>query len=226
MAESTKEPQYQVCFETLEQYGCQKFGIMSNHTWVNDPKRLLFLLARYKFVGQMFAGFKSVLEIGCADAFGSRIVAQSVKNLVVSDFDPVFIADVKQRNISKFSCECIEHDILKGPMDRSFDGVFSLDVLEHIAPESEDVFFRNIVLSLNKSGVLIIGTPSLNSQAFASPESKAGHINCKSFPALKALLSRYFKNVFIFSMNDEVVHTGYQEMAHYFLGLCCYPYKL
>ena len=57
--------------------------------------------------------------------------------------------------------------------------------------------------------MLIIGTPSLESQAYASPPSKAGHINCKSGDELKALLSSYFHNVFLFSMNDEVVHTGF-----------------
>ena len=28
------------------------------------------------------------------------------------------------------------------------------------------------------------------------------------------------KIVFMFSMNDEVVHTGYHKMAHYLFGLC------
>ena len=38
---------------------------------------------------------------------------------------------------------------------------------------------------------------------------------------LKSLLSKYFHNVFIFSMNDEVVHTGFYPMAHYLFALCC-----
>ena len=33
----------------------------------------------------------------------------------------------------------------------------------------------------------------------------------------------YLFYVFIFSMNDEVVHTGFTKMAHYLLGLCCSP---
>jgi hypothetical protein len=35
------------------------------------------------------------------------------------------------------------------------------------------------------------------------------------------LLSQFFHNVFIFSMNDEVVHTGFHPMAHYIIGLGC-----
>jgi hypothetical protein len=34
-------------------------------------------------------------------------------------------------------------------------------------------------------------------------------------------MQTYFHNVYAFSMNDEVVHTGYHAMAHYNLVLCC-----
>ena len=76
--------------------------------------------------------------------------------------------------------------------------------------------------SLNANGVLLMGSPSIHSQAYASPPSKAGHVNCKDAPGMKALLSKFFHNVFIFSMNDEVVHTGFYPMAHYLFALCCH----
>jgi len=38
---------------------------------------------------------------------------------------------------------------------------------------------------------------------------------------LKKTMEKHFANVFMFSMNDEVVHTGYHKMAHYLLALCC-----
>jgi hypothetical protein len=51
--------------------------------------------------------------------------------------------------------------------------------------------------------------------------SKEGHVNCKTMPDLKATMQRFFHNVYMFSMNDEVVHTGYHKMAHYLFALCC-----
>ena len=36
-------------------------------------------------------------------------------------------------------------------------------------------------------------------------------------------MTHHFRNVFIFSMNDEVVHTGFYPMAHYLFALCCHP---
>jgi hypothetical protein len=47
-------------------------------------------------------------------------------------------------------------------------------------------------------------------------------VNCKDAAGLKALMSRFFHNVFIFSMNDEVVHTGFYPMAHCLWALCCH----
>ena len=35
------------------------------------------------------------------------------------------------------------------------------------------------------------------------------------FDAIPALLQREFENVFMFGMNDEIVHTGYAPMCHY-----------
>jgi hypothetical protein len=32
-------------------------------------------------------------------------------------------------------------------------------------------------------------------------------------------MTRYFQNVFVFSMNDEVVHTGFSPMAHYLFAM-------
>jgi hypothetical protein len=78
-----------------------------------------------------------------------------------------------------------------------------------------------MVESLTPAGVLILGSPSIHSQAYASPPSKAGHVNCKDAKGFKALLTRFFHNVFLFSMNDEVVHTGYYPMAHYLIGIGC-----
>jgi cyclopropane fatty-acyl-phospholipid synthase-like methyltransferase len=217
----TREPQYECCFETIDKAGRASFGLMSNHVWQDDPKRLVFLLSRYKFVAKMFGGLARVLEVGCADAFGSRIVVQEVGSLTAVDFDPAFIDDARQRMDARWKFEAKVHDMLSGPVEGGFDGAYSMDVIEHIAADNEELFVGNIVRSLGDRGVLILGTPSLESQAYASPPSKAGHVNCKTAKQLKELVQRWFHNVFLFSMNDEVVHTGFYPMAHYLIALCC-----
>lgn len=103
------------------------------------------------------------------------------------------------------------------------DAIYSLDVLEHIISDFESTFLTNVCLSLRNNGCAIVGMPSLESQTYASPASRDGHVNCKSGKDLQDLLRQYFEHVFLFSMNDEVVHTGFSKMAHYLLALCVIP---
>ena len=218
----TKETQYNDILDIAASSGISSLGLMTNQVWKDDPRRLAIILSRYKFVSKILSGKKNAVEIGCADAFGTRIVQQEVNNISVLDFDPIFIKDVQRRKDKSWPLTEMVHDILEGPIPGApYEASYSLDVLEHISKKDEDSFLKNIVLSLSNNGVLIIGTPSITSQDYASKQSKAGHINCKSAGELKSLLEKYFENVFIFSMNDEVVHTGFYPMAHYYFALCC-----
>lgn len=221
MEEKTKEAQYQSILEKYKQQGLESLGLMTSQAWDDDPKRLAFTFSRYKFVAKMLSGRKNVLEIGCADAFGTRIVVQEVGSLTAVDFDPIFVADVNQRMRPKWTFRCFQHDMLTGPVPGDYDGIYALDVLEHVTPADEPKFLRNVVSSLAPHGIAIFGMPSLESQAYASPISREGHVNCKTMPDFRKALENYFFTVLMFSMNDEVVHTGYHKMAHYLFAICC-----
>jgi cyclopropane fatty-acyl-phospholipid synthase-like methyltransferase len=223
MTAKTREPQYQFCLDISDRNGRTSLGLMTNQCWHDDPRRMAFFLARYKFVAKMLRGKQSALEVGCGDAFGTRIVRQEVPRVVAVDFDPVFVADVKGRMEEKWAFECRVHDMLAAPLDERFESAYSLDVLEHILPQDEHRFLAHVVASLTDDGVFVVGSPSLQSQAYASPPSKEGHVNCKDQEAFRLLMRTYFRNVFMFSMNDEVVHTGFGPMAHYLIALCAGP---
>jgi len=77
----------------------------------------------------------------------------------------------------------------------------------------------NIASSLTSDMICIIGTPNITAGQYASSGSAASHINLQSGESLKVLMNSCFDNVFIFSMNDEVVHTGFSPMAHYLFGV-------
>ena len=215
------EVQYQDAIRLIQSRGYERLGLMSGWAYLDDPKRLTFTFARYKFVAKMLSGCRHALEVGCGDAFFSRVVRQEVEKLTGVDFDPSFVEDANARTSDRWPIEVRQHDMLKGPVEGTFDGAYSLDVLEHINPADEDLFLRNMIACLEPHATLVLGMPSLQSQAYASAHSKIGHVNCKDQLDLKRLMRTYFHNVYAFSMNDEVVHTGYHAMAHYNLVLCC-----
>jgi cyclopropane fatty-acyl-phospholipid synthase-like methyltransferase len=208
------ESQYSPIFEAKP----VTLGAMAGHTWETDPKRLGFTLARYKFVAKMLTGSKRVLEVGCGDAWATAIVAREVEHITAVDFDRRFFdGDRRPQNVNLCEADAVHHELPGG----NFDAAYALDVLEHIKPEDEGPFLGRICNSLTKSGTLIIGSPSAESQPYASQLSREGHVNCKTEEELKATLCRFFDNVFTFGMNDESIHTGFGPMCHYRLAVCC-----
>ena len=198
-------------------------GLMTKYAYWNDPKRMGFTFSRYKFVSKMFDGFDSVLEIGCADAFCSTLVMESVKKLEACDFDKMFIKENEKNHPHRSRIKFYYQDLVKNSLPKKYNGIYALDVLEHIEKHEEQKFLTNLSRGLKANGSCIIGMPSLESQKFASEISKLGHVNCKSGEELKSTMKNYFRNVFIFSMNDETLHTGFFPMSHYLLALCINP---
>lgn len=218
-AKVAKEPQNQGQFDTYNTRGGYTFGPYTSHIWRHDPRHMCFLFSRYKFVSKMLEGKDRVLEVGCGDSVGTPIVLQTVGSVHGLDFEPIVIEDAQKRNEMGDRCTYSTHDMTTGPMKPEFDAAFSMDVIEHIPPELEDKFVGNIAASLKQDGIAILGTPNVTAHSYASEGSRLGHINLKSGETMRATLSKFFQNAFVFSMNDEVVHTGFTPMAHYIIGV-------
>jgi len=217
----TKEPQNQSQIEDFKRLGPATLGPWTSHIWRQDPRHMCFLLSRYKFVAKLLAGKASVLEVGCGDAVGTPIVLQTVGRIHGIDFEPLVLNEAMERycrdGVERASFSV--HDVTRAPPPGTFDAAFSLDVIEHIPAQLEHIFIDNICAALGAQAVLIVGTPNITANEYASPASKAGHINLKSAESLQTVLARRFHNVFNFGMNDEVVHTGYAPMAHYLFAV-------
>lgn len=214
---AAKEVQNQIQFDNYEKDPVI-LGPYTTHIWNDDPKHLGFLLARYKFISKMLEGKDRVVEIGVGDGFGIPVVAQTVNHIHGIDWEPLLLEDnIKRLANIHFTMECI--DITETPPKGIFDGAYSLDVIEHVPREREHLYFANICSCLKSDGVFIMGTPNETSSRYASKGSSKGHINLLSHQRMRELMSCYFKNVFMFSMNDEVVHVGYGPMAHYLISI-------
>lgn len=185
----------------------EHMGLMSSYRWKHDPIMVMIMLARYKFVSKMLAGYDRVLEVGCGDALGSHLVANTVGHLKCIDIDQQMINSANRH--PKIQYECTDYVI-------PADAIYSLDVIEHMPYGDSFDWVGNLA---KNAPIVIIGSPSLESQPYASPLSRENHINCMSQPDLKALMKKHFAHVFMFAMNDEVVHTGFHKLAHYNFAL-------
>jgi SAM-dependent methyltransferase len=186
-----------------------------------SPRRLLHMLSYYKFAAKMIGPRRRVLEVGCSEGFGTVLLAEAASEVVALDFDADAIA-VANATLAGPHLRFVQGDATKMSLG-VFDAAVTLDTIEHVPHEQEREFVAGIAAQLQRRGVAIIGTPNETSDRYASAHTRAGHINLFSAPRLEALCADHFENVFLFSANDELVHTGFAPMAHYLLALCVAP---
>jgi SAM-dependent methyltransferase len=183
----------------------------------DDPGHLFLTLCRYRFVAKALSGFNRVLQVGWSDAFAAALVQQEVGHLTAIDFDQRRADDLPDRMSPKRALEYRRHDLVAGPVPGSFDAGYALDFVGHIPAAQEEVLVRNTVRSLTPEGILILGSPSPESQA-SGPLPHTGQPG-KSGKALRALAGRFFHNVLLFSMIDEVFYAGLISGAKYFIAI-------
>lgn len=199
-------------------------GPISSESLLKDPKHLAFVLSRYKFSAKMLKKCKHIIEIGCGEGIGTlTFLGETSAGITAIDFDETQIEYAKHnvlphtKNRITFICQDIIADPYRG---KKGDGLVCIDTIEHIHPPEEGGFFLNCVSSIKKGSVAVFGTPNKYADKYSSIRSKQGHINLFGPERLISTLEKYFRHVFLFSMNDEVVHTGYYKLAHYLLALC------
>ena len=120
----------------------------------------LFILARYKFALKMMANRKNlkVLDLGCNDGLGDLMILQNChcEQVIGVDFDKDAIRwaneNLKQDKLSFVQGNFMGMDIF--PLGG--DCVLSLDVIEHIPVEQEDIFFQTVCRNLKDDGSLIL----------------------------------------------------------------------
>ncbi|MCB1107769.1 MAG: methyltransferase domain-containing protein [Chlamydiia bacterium] len=191
------------------------FGPHWSFNFRNDPKRLGFVLSRYKFSSKVLGKRAHILELGCSDGIGATILAENTQKYTGVDLDlPALKAAEVNLTNDRFS---FLHDDFMGKTYGSFDGVVSLDVVEHILPEYEKIYFDTVFNNLSENGICVIGTPNITAAPYASKASQLGHVNMYNQERLVEVMKGYFHQVFPFGMNDETMHTGFSSMAHYLL---------
>ena len=187
-------------------------GPYFSYQFRHSPRHVLFAMARYKFALKMIGAGKEILELGCSDGLGTYYLNEFAKRTCGVDFDEGSIAWA-QKNFTdeKMVFKC---DNFLGKTYGLFDAVVSYDVIEHIYPHNEAAYIETAVKNLKTDGTFLVGTPNVEAQRFSKKEITGAHVNLFTAERLAESLQKHFHNVFMFSQNDEMIHTGYTPMAH------------
>lgn len=217
----------------LDTPGKLTLGSNTFDRWVNDPKRLSFMLGRYAFAAKMLRDCGTILELGAGDGFGAVTFLRDTRatRIVGLDFDADLVAYANE-NIRGAVRSATPDDagrlVFKtgNALDgicwvegRPFEGVVSLDVIEHLEPSETDTFIANAAGSLGPHGIFVVGTPSANASHLGSAHSQAGHTNLLTPDALRAALKAHFPTVLMFGFQDATLHIGHEALWHYVLGV-------
>ncbi len=185
--------------------------------------QVLIKLSRYKFAARLLKKKDDVLEVGSGTGIGAMFLSQHVAHVTGLEIRPheyeaacAVAASVKNVTFKLQS-------LFDYSLERRHDAVVSLDVIEHFSEADGHRFIDRIARHCSRTGIVIIGTPSVHSLPYQSKYSRAAHIKCYDQHELVALMDKYFERTLAFSMNDELVHTGNPKLAWYYFVIGVMP---
>jgi 2-polyprenyl-3-methyl-5-hydroxy-6-metoxy-1,4-benzoquinol methylase len=189
--------------------------------FISDPLMTSVKLARYKFVAKMLAEDDIVLDLGCGNGYSSYFFSKFAKKVIGVDL----YANLKKANavLQSDNLMFVKADILSPPseiLEEKYSAIVAIDVIEHFYKEDGERIIGQYSRYLTDNGMMIFGTPSKFSQSYRSPKSKDTHFYEYEPDELNMLCRRFFGRTILFSMNDEIVHTGFKKLAWFFFVLC------
>jgi 2-polyprenyl-3-methyl-5-hydroxy-6-metoxy-1,4-benzoquinol methylase len=188
-----------------------------------DLLRLLIRLARYKFVARLLKKTDRALEVGCGSGLGSIFLSQHCTHVTGLDVKTTEVEEARSIN-RRENVEFKVGDFFELEAVTQYDVVVALDIIEHMPVEQGHKLTAAVARHLKPNGMAVIGTPSIYSHEYQGQLSKASHVKCYDQQELVALVENYFGRTLVFSMNDELVHTGFPKMAWYYFVLAFVPH--
>lgn len=188
----------------------------------DDLSRFLILLSRYKFMCRMISKTDQILEIGSGSGLGAIFLGQYCRKVVGLEVKDEEIAYARSLNRRK-NVVFFQKDFLDFKHQELFDVVINLDVIEHMPEAVGKRLLAKTTKHLKSNGMMILGTPSIYSYPYQGKLSRAAHVKCYDQEELIRMVQRYYGRVIAFSMNDEVIHTGFPKLAWYYFILAFCP---
>jgi 2-polyprenyl-3-methyl-5-hydroxy-6-metoxy-1,4-benzoquinol methylase len=184
--------------------------------------RLFIRLARYKFVARLIKRTDRLLEVGSGSGVGAMFLSQHCAHVTGIEVKTTEVEEARAVN-RRPNVEFHVTDLFTMNARHNYDVAVALDVIEHMPIEDGHKLVAAMARQLKPTGMLVVGTPSIYSYDYQSPESRASHVKCYDQQELVELMERHCGRTLAFSMNDELVHTGHPKMAWYYFVLGFLP---
>jgi len=185
--------------------------------------RLFIRLARYKFVARMIKKTDRLLEVGSGSGIGAMFLSQHCAHVTGIEIKTTEVDEARSVN-QRSNVDFHVTDLFSLDAKPTYDAAIALDVIEHMPIEDGHELVATMTGHLKPTGMIVIGTPSIHSFPYQSPESQASHVKCYDQRELVELIDHYCGRTLPFSMNDELVHTGHPKMAWYYFVLGFLPH--
>ena len=191
---------------------------------LTNPLMATVKLARFKFVSKMLDKNDRIIDVGCGGGLSTFYYSNFCSKALGIDNDSRrkkewcshkskkldFIhLDAKSLDKIKFDANCI----------------INVDFIEHISKKEGINFIKDCKHYLEnqtnkRNKMLIIGTPSYYSKKYRAKHNLKHHKYEYKPEELYNLCSKNFSRVLKFSMNDELVHTGFDKLGWFFFLIC------
>jgi hypothetical protein len=223
-------------------------ALQANPLWPDDTAQAASHVALYRFVADLIGIRHDVAEYGCASPAGTQLALQQFRKIALFDPRASVIADLQLRLQDNWRFEARTHNIISAPLSRPVDSVYCIDFIQYISPDEEEFFIHNLRASLARdTDFLVVGSPGApllqdagcrstkvpsNAAVEVAPAGRDAGVNRGLAPypvtvyrrngaELKELMARFFENVFVFSMVDDVGQPGHHPNARHVFALGC-----
>ncbi|MCX5751938.1 MAG: class I SAM-dependent methyltransferase [Candidatus Saganbacteria bacterium] len=187
--------------------------------FIHLPLKILQMTSYYKFAAKMIGPGRRVLDVGCGEGLGTWLLAKDCGKAKGIDVNKEAI-EVAKRNWVDKRINFQNVDFLR-MKNSHYDAIVSIDVVGHAFSKNTGAFLDKISACLTAHGIVVIGMPNIIFAKSFSSVTRSGRVNQCLGERVELGMKKYFKHVFVFGANDEVVHAGFLPMANYLIAVGC-----